>query len=122
MVIRMIKGIGIDMIELQRIKQLVKRKERFVERILTTSEKKKYETLTGHRKIEYLAGRFAAKEAFAKAKGTGIGQSLSFLDIETANHMTGQPIIVRPVDGCLVHLSISHSREYAIAQVIIEKE
>lgn len=118
----MIKGIGIDIIELKRVKQLVERKERFAERILTTNEKQKYETLTGHRKIEYLAGRFAAKEAFAKAKGTGIGQSLSFLDIETANHMTGQPIIVRPVEGSHVHLSISHSKEYAVAQVIIEED
>lgn len=117
----MIKGIGIDIIELQRIEQLVKRKARFVERVLTINERKKYEKLNGHRQIEYIAGRFAAKEAFAKANGTGIGQSLAFLDIEIGNDTTGQPLIIRPVVG-RVHLSISHSREFAVAQVVIEGE
>jgi holo-[acyl-carrier protein] synthase len=115
----MIKGIGIDIIEMERIKKLIERTDKFAERILTSSEKEKYETLAGNRKIEFLAGRFSAKEAFSKAMGTGIGEELSFTDIEILQDSKGKPYINRPFkDG--VHLSISHSKEYAVSQVIIE--
>ncbi|MBN6888585.1 holo-[acyl-carrier protein] synthase [Cytobacillus horneckiae] len=116
----MIIGIGIDITELSRIKTMAARQARFVDRILTANEKAVYEALSEKRKVEYLAGRFSAKEAFSKAYGTGIGKDLSFKDIETATHDSGKPIIVKPLkDG--VHLSISHSKEYAVAQVVIEQ-
>ena len=67
-----------------------------------------------------MAGRFAAKEAFAKAYGTGIGTQLSFLDIQVENDEKGKPHITKPLQKG-VHLSITHSTEYAAAQVIIEK-
>ncbi|EKN71028.1 4'-phosphopantetheinyl transferase [Neobacillus bataviensis LMG 21833] len=115
----MIKGIGIDIIELSRVREIIARQSKFVERILTINEKSKFETLTEARKVEFLAGRFAAKEAFSKAMGTGIGKELSFLDIEIGTDGFGKPFIVKP--GIQAHLSISHSREYAVAQVIIEE-
>ncbi|PKG23685.1 holo-ACP synthase [Niallia nealsonii] len=117
----MISGIGIDIIELDRIKELIKRKQEFAERILTEKELINYKKLKGNRQIEYLAGRFAAKEAFSKAMGTGIGKNLSFQDIEVDKDAQGKPYIVKPVASG-VHISITHSRKYACAQVIIEKE
>jgi holo-[acyl-carrier protein] synthase len=116
----MIVGIGIDIVELERIGKVSSRQKRFADRILTSFEKEFYERLTGKRQIEFLAGRFAAKEAFAKAYGTGIGEQLSFLDIQVENDQKGKPYITKPIEEG-VHLSISHSLEYAAAQVVIEK-
>lgn len=116
----MITGIGIDIVELKRIESIVERQKRFAERILTENEKQTFEGLSGKRKIEFLAGRFAAKEAFSKANGTGIGKELSFLDIEIVVDEKGKPYISKPLEK-QVHLSISHSTDYAVAQVIIEE-
>ncbi|MYL73032.1 holo-ACP synthase [Halobacillus litoralis] len=118
----MIKGIGVDIIELDRIKQSIKRRERFVQRILTEEEHLRYKTLNEKRKVEYLAGRFAAKEAFAKATGTGIGK-LGFHDVEIlSNETTGAPVMrAKGYDCYQVWVSISHSSEHAIAQVVLEE-
>lgn len=115
----MIKGIGLDIVEIERIHDICKRQPRFPLRILTTEELQVYEQLSEQRKIEYLSGRFAAKEAYAKANGTGIGDQLSFLDIETSYDQNGKPIIVKPRRE-KVYLSITHTRTIAAAQVIIE--
>lgn len=115
----MIKGIGIDIVELSRIEKLVNRQPKFPDRILTVKEKQRFNQLTARRRIEYLAGRFAAKEAFSKAAGTGIGENLSFHDIEIGNDSSGKPMILKPL--LQAHLSITHSKEYAVAQVIIEQ-
>ncbi|PAL05793.1 holo-ACP synthase [Peribacillus simplex] len=115
----MIKGIGVDITELDRMETLINRQPRLKERILTESEILIFEKLNGRRKVEYFAGRFAAKEAFSKANGTGIGKHLSFLDIEIISDDKGKPVISKPFSEG-VHLSISHSREYAVAQVVIE--
>ncbi|HEO8420245.1 holo-ACP synthase [Niallia sp. FSL W8-0635] len=115
----MIKGTGIDITEIERIETLVQRKPNFAKRILTDKELEKYQKLAGHRKSEFLAGRFAAKEAFSKALGTGIGAKLSFLDIEIGYEEEGKPCILKPFSQG-VHLSITHSKQYAFAQVIIE--
>ncbi|MBM7663138.1 holo-[acyl-carrier protein] synthase [Bacillus mesophilus] len=114
----MIKGIGVDIIELNRIEELASNKK-FIHRILTHAEIETFLPLTNRRKIEYLAGRFAAKEAFSKAMGTGIGKNLQFIDIEVSQDSFGKPYISKPF-ATGVHLSISHSKEYAVAQVIIE--
>ncbi|MDR7001998.1 holo-ACP synthase [Neobacillus niacini] len=114
----MISGIGIDIVELSRIQNLLQRQRKLIDRILTDQEKQKFEVLSERRQVEFLAGRFAAKEAFSKAAGTGIGKELSFLDIEIDSDPFGKPIIIRPEISA--HLSISHSREYAVAQVVIE--
>ncbi|MFC0015124.1 MULTISPECIES: holo-ACP synthase [Allobacillus] len=118
----MIKGIGVDIIELKRIEKIIQRKPRFLNRILSDAEMTLYNQLpSSKRKIEFLAGRFAAKEAYSKAEGTGIGVHHSFQSIEILRGASGQPLIYR--EGKLkenVHLSISHSEAYAIAQVVIE--
>ncbi|CAG9623371.1 holo-ACP synthase [Sutcliffiella rhizosphaerae] len=115
----MIIGTGIDIVELARIEKLMNRQPNFVDRILTDKEKEKFKTLKGNRKVEFLAGRFAAKEAYSKANGTGIGKELSFQDMNIATAERGKPFFTQP-DTHKVHLSISHSEQYAIAQVIIE--
>jgi holo-[acyl-carrier protein] synthase len=115
----MIKGIGIDIIELERIENMLTRQSKLVDRILTDNEKQKFASLSDRRRVEFLAGRFAAKEAYSKAAGTGIGKTLSFLDIEIENDLLGKPVIVKPEGRA--HLSISHSRKYAVAQVVIEE-
>ncbi|CAH2714507.1 MULTISPECIES: holo-ACP synthase [Neobacillus] len=115
----MIKGIGIDIIELSRVQEIINRQRKFVDRVLTSNEKGKFEELSEHRKVEFLAGRFAAKEAFSKAAGTGIGKELSFLDIEIGTDDSGKPFFAKP--DVPAHLSISHSRDYAVAQVVIEE-
>jgi holo-[acyl-carrier protein] synthase len=116
-----IKGIGIDICELKRIESILQKQPKFVNRILTDQEKLYLEGLSDKRKVEFIAGRFAAKEAFSKAKGTGIGSDVSFLDIEIHKDDKGKPYIIKPESKEeVVHLSISHSKEYAVAQVIIE--
>ncbi|WP_458415007.1 holo-ACP synthase [Schinkia sp. CFF1] len=117
----MIKGIGIDIVEINRVRTIIERQVKLPKRILTEKEYRIFEALSKGRQEEFLAGRFAAKEAYAKAKGTGIGKSLSFLDIEILPDTFGKPE-VRNKDTEIVHVSISHSKEYAIAQVIIEEK
>ncbi|MBS4219444.1 holo-ACP synthase [Bacillus sp. FJAT-49711] len=115
----MIIGIGMDLVEIDRIEQLRMKQARFPKRILTNTELDVYESLNEKRKPEFLAGRFAAKEAYSKARGTGIGSELSFLEIEIVADEKGKPVITKPEFG-RVHLSISHTKSYAAAQVIIE--
>ena len=117
----MIKGIGIDIIELERIGDSIKKSERLAERVLTMKEMECYHNKgSDRRRVEYLAGRFASKEACSKALGTGIG-ALSFQDIEVLNDENGAPIIkVVGYEDYSIFLSISHSEAYAVAQVVIE--
>lgn len=110
-------GIGLDVIELERIEKAVKRNRKFVNRILTPLEREHYVKLSERRQIEYLSGRFAAKEAYAKARGTGIGK-LSWQHIEVKS-VAGKPIIASPPTE-KVHVTITHTRSMAAAQVIIE--
>ncbi|MDL4840152.1 holo-ACP synthase [Aquibacillus rhizosphaerae] len=118
----MIKGIGIDIVELERIKTSLNNSNRFLQRILTDNEIEIYSDLrSDRRKLEFLAGRFAAKEAYSKAVGTGIGK-LSFKDIEVIRLASGAPkLIVKDSKSANIFVSISHSEAYAIAQVIIEE-
>ena len=118
----MIQGIGIDLVDIKRIEKSLEQGNRFVNRILTEKEKTIYIHLRSKRRqLEYIAGRFAAKEAFSKAVGTGIGE-LSFQDIEIFNEDTGAPYLeVKGFTKNKLFISISHSEDYATAQVIIEK-
>lgn len=115
----MIVGIGLDIVDLARIEKASSKQTRFAERILTETEKRKYDQLIGHRKVEFLAGRFAAKEAFAKAYGTGLGQ-VSFQDIEILNDAKGKPILTKSPDAFRAFVSITHTEQIAAAQVILE--
>jgi holo-[acyl-carrier protein] synthase len=115
----MITGIGLDITELHRIRKLDEKSPKFRERVLTGRELGEYQLLSGNRKIEFLAGRFAAKEAFAKANGTGIGKACSFQDIEIRKDSKGKPsIYFRQLETGLV--SITHTKEYAAAQVLLQ--
>ncbi len=117
----MIIGIGIDIVELNRIAELINRQPKFIERILTDNECALLYERSPKRQIEFVAGRFAAKEAYAKALGTGIGAHVSFQDIEIKNDENGKPYIFSSSPNERVHVSISHSEHYAVAQVIIER-
>jgi len=117
----MIKGIGIDLIELERIKKSLAKNDRLVTRILTRNEQNVFLKLQSERrKVEFLAGRFSAKEAFAKATGQGIGK-LSFQDIEVLADKNGAPIMTaNGYEAFNIFISITHSDHYAAAQVVIE--
>ncbi|GAB4074266.1 holo-ACP synthase [Barrientosiimonas marina] len=118
----MIKGIGIDTIELDRIWYRMKKTGRFADRILTHKEKSFLTALSSERRqAEYLAGRFAAKEAFSKAAGRGIG-TLSFQHMDVTTGPSGAPqMSVAGYEKQRIFVSISHSRDHAIAQVVIEE-
>ncbi|MDT0110877.1 holo-ACP synthase [Listeria booriae] len=118
----MIKGVGLDMIDLDRVKQVLEKNPRFVERILTTEEQKLFSKYSGSRQVEFLAGRFSAKEAYAKANGTGFGKELSFTDVEVLTLPNGRPVLTQPkrLDE-RVFVSITHTGRSAAAQVIIEE-
>ncbi|WP_078592683.1 holo-ACP synthase [Evansella clarkii] len=117
----MIIGTGLDIVEISRIKALYSRKPAFAKRILTEEEFRIFDSLPEKRKLEYLAGRFSGKEAYAKATGTGIGRELSFQDIRILNDKNGKPVIHTKSAGSeKAHISITHTATFAAAQVIIE--
>lgn len=117
----MIHGIGIDLIEMERIQQAVEKQARFPERVLSSKELAVYKERSPKRQLEFLAGRFVAKEAFSKAMGTGIGKTVTFQNVSILNNEKGQPQVVdSPFEGN-VFVSITHTDYYAAAQVILEK-
>jgi len=112
--------IGTDIIEIKRIEKLIDRYGiKFKERYLSPKE------IAMARKIETLAGLWAAKEAIAKALGCGIGAELSFLDIIIAKNHKGAPFFTLTHEAQQVHqvrntsLSISHDGGFAIAVVAL---
>ena len=116
----MIKGIGIDIVELSRIEKIVTEKSSFVKRVLTAKELTLFESLSYRRQVEFLAGRFACKEAFSKALGTGIG-SVGFQDIEILKERSGAPKVTKSPHSGLVFVSISHTDTIAVGQIILEE-
>lgn len=115
----MIKGIGLDIVEINRIEKALSRSGRFAMRILTEKELTIFNSLTDGRKVEFLAGRFAAKEAYAKANGTGLGEGCTLQQIEILKDDIGKPVLY--FDGKLVagFISITHTGTVAAAQVIL---
>jgi holo-[acyl-carrier protein] synthase len=123
----MIIGIGTDIIEIDRIKEAVdKYGERFLKRIYTPVE---IEYCNSFNDIKYLhyAARFAAKESFSKAIGTGLTQGFKFTEISVINEKNGKPVVI--LDGALkekygkftTHISLSHTNNNAIAYLIMEE-
>lgn len=124
----MIGGIGTDLVEISRLEAVVERQgDRFIQRILTPEEQDQYRALA--HPTRYLAKRFAAKEAVAKALGTGIGRGVSWQDILIQNDENGAPLAVLSggalarmkhlgVERC--HLSISDEQRYATAFVVLD--
>ena len=118
---KMIVGHGIDIEELASIQNAVKKREGFAQRVLTDKELKRFVSLKGRRQIEYLAGRWSAKEAFSKAMGTGIGK-LGFQDLEILNNERGAPYFSKSPFSGKVWLSISHTDQFVTASVILEED
>ena len=120
----MIYGTGIDIIEISRIEEILNRKEKnFINKILSNNEKIQCPT-NKTRRIEYIAGRFVGKEAFAKAFGTGIGRQIGWKEIEILNSDCGKPFVnfKNSLDNkdFVYHISISHTKTVVIAQVVVE--
>lgn len=117
----MITGIGLDIVELARIEKINARSEAFRKKVLTDNELVLYDALTSSRQIEFLAGRFSAKEAFSKALGTGLGKHCALHDIEILKAESGQPILYFKGERVQGFVSITHSKTCAAAQVILEQ-
>ncbi len=121
-----ILGVGIDLMKVSRIRQAVARYgKRFLQRIFTPAEIKFCESLTD--KFPSYTARFAAKEAFAKALGTGLRGKISWQEIEICDNERSRPTIKvsGKAKGFLgnrrVHLSITHLDDYTAAVVVIEE-
>jgi len=125
-----ILGIGVDIVDNNRLKKLV-RKQNFIKRVFTRNEQLRSYKLKN--KINYFSKRFAAKEAFSKATGSGISKNLHFKDIEIKNNKKGKPLIILSkntssylrkkfkVKSFKTNLSLSDEKNYSIAYVIIER-
>ena len=121
LLIKMIVGHGIDIEELASIQNAVEKREGFARRVLTDKEMERFASLKGRRQVEYLAGRWSAKEAFSKAMGTGIGK-LGFQDLEVLNNERGAPYFSKSPFSGKVWLSISHTDQFVTASVILEED
>jgi holo-[acyl-carrier protein] synthase len=124
----MIVSIGIDLIEVYRIRDTIARTPRFAERVFTDAEREYCES-KGVAAAQSFAARFAAKEAFLKALKTGWRGKITWHDIEITNDPEGVPSlgvkgearrILNEMGGPLIHLSISHTAEHAVAYVVLE--
>ena len=114
-------GLGNDIIEVDRIRDSLKEYgDRFLERLFT---KKERDYCMNHKDPAIrVAGRFAAKEAIAKALGTGFGSHLTWHDIEILNDELGKPqVTLKNHPGTHIHLSISHCQTYATAVALASK-
>ena len=118
---KMIVGHGIDIEALASIQNAVEKREGFAQRVLTDKEMERFSSLKGRRQVEYLAGRWSAKEAFSKAMGTGIGK-LGFQDLEVLNNERGAPYFSKSPFSGKVWLSISHTDQFVTARVILEED
>ena len=125
----MILSIGIDIVEVYRIRQTIARTPRFAERVFTPAEREYCEG-KGVAAAQSYAGRFAAKEAFLKALKTGWRGKITWQDIEVVLDEMGAPSlavhgealqILKNRGVAHVHVSISHTSDHAIAEVILEK-
>lgn len=126
----MIISIGIDIIEVRRIREVIARTPRFIERVYTPSERAYCEKRGVHVAAQHYAARFAAKEAALKALGTGWSGGIAWHDVEIKTRESGAPYIEfhgeaqrrYHLSGAdTVHLSLSHTAEHATAQVILEQ-
>lgn len=114
-------GLGIDIIEIERIENAIKKNDNFLKKLFTDYEIEYY--IKKGKKAETIAGLFAAKEAVAKVLGTGIS-GFSWTDIEISHTASGQPIVLlsgvaaelakeKSINNILI--SISHCKTYAVA-------
>lgn len=123
----MIKGIGNDIVEIERIRKAVEN-PRFIDRYFTNKEKALFEAR--HHNVEILAGNFAIKESVSKVFGTGI-RGFGLVDIEVLRDEMGKPIVVlhgnakqlaAELDISSIHVTISHVRDYVVGFAVGEGE
>ena len=128
----MIRGIGVDIIEIERVRQAIQNNKNFLSKLFTEREIDYF--ISRNMNSEVIAGNFAAKEAVSKALGTGI-RGFSFKDIEILRNELGKPEVILHNGANLignklvgnnnslrVHLSISHNNSSAIAYSVLEGE
>jgi holo-[acyl-carrier protein] synthase len=124
-----IVSIGIDIIEVARIREVLLRTPRFAERVFTDAERA-YCDSRGAVSAQHYAARFAAKEAALKALQTGWRGGISWQDVEISSRASGAPYLIfrghvlevfKKFEATATHLSMSHTSEHAIAQVVLER-
>lgn len=124
----MVTGMGIDMIETRRVASKIAKESGFREKVFSVNEIRYCEAKTN--KAEHYAARFAAKEAFFKALGTGWKNGTAFNEVEITNDESGKPeivflgetlITIREMAIGKISVSLSHLKDIAAAVVIIEK-
>lgn len=122
----MVVGMGIDLVEIHRMKKAIE-KPLFVQRVFT-SEEQAYCDGRGRQNAASFAARFAAKEAVMKALGTGLAGGGTWQDIEVLPDAQGKPVmtltgvfgqLAREMGVTRIHVSLSHSQEFAVAQVLL---
>lgn len=132
----MIVGLGTDIVDIRRVASVLERTgQGFIKRILHQDELSEDFPLSSDgfspQLTRFVASRFAAKEAAAKALGTGFTQGVSFLDIRIISSPNGRPavhffertaLIAQDLQVTHTHISISHEKEYAVATVILESQ
>ncbi len=125
----MITGLGSDIIEVSRVRKSIETISGFREKIFSGTEISYCEKKKN--KFESYAARFAAKEAFFKALGTGWRNGMAFCEVEIINDELGKPVMIltgRSLEEkekygiTAVHVSLSHTKESAVAVVILEKK
>ncbi|KAA3635295.1 MAG: holo-[acyl-carrier-protein] synthase [Calditrichaeota bacterium] len=123
----MIKSTGLDIVEISRIeKNIESHGDRFIDKILSTREKELYSKRVD--KKQYLAGRFAAKEAVIKALGVYLKDKPMLPEIEIVNSETGQPELclaekyIPQLNNAVCFISISHEKSVAAAMAIFSEE
>ena len=124
----MLVGIGIDIVEIQRVERLLERfGDRVARRLLTEREFKQF--VGRGRPARFVASRFAAKEAAAKALATGIAGGVGFHTIEIVNAASGQPRLelfaaarehARQLGVAAMHVSLSDEKHYCVALLVLE--
>ncbi len=125
----MILGIGNDIADIRRLESSIGRSgEAFLHKVYAPAELE-HAPKRAPRRMEYLAGRWAAKEALAKALGTGITEKCRLNEICVLNDGAGRPVMTLDGDAAAtaaalgvknIHLSIAHEKEYALATVVLE--
>ena len=126
---QMIIGIGVDIVQIERVRKLVENYSEFMHQVFTAREiefcQAKADSASSY------AARFAAKEAMMKALSTGWNEKVNWLDIEVINEEQGNPILkikgrtlklMKKMGIYQTHLSLSHERDYALAFVVLEGE
>jgi holo-[acyl-carrier protein] synthase len=125
----MILSIGIDITEVRRMREVLLRTPRFAERVFTAAERS-YCDSRGVVAAQHYAARFAAKEATLKALQTGWRGGIGWQDIEISSRESGAPFLIlhgqvqelfEKSGATVAHLSMSHTSEHAIAEVVLEK-